>query len=80
MTYKVGPKGQVVLPKALRDELGIRPGDEVNVRREDDTLVVRRARRESRLFGALRGADVDLIAELRSERQREAARDAQRFA
>lgn len=26
---KVGTKGQAVIPKAVRDELGIRPGDEV---------------------------------------------------
>lgn len=53
MTYRVGPKGQVVLPKALRDELGIRPGDEVDVTRQDDGLVVRRARSGSRLFRRL---------------------------
>ncbi|HET6570923.1 MAG TPA: AbrB/MazE/SpoVT family DNA-binding domain-containing protein [Solirubrobacterales bacterium] len=29
MTHKVGAKGQVVIPKAIRDQIGIEPGDEV---------------------------------------------------
>jgi antitoxin PrlF len=29
MTHKIGAKGQVVIPKAIREEIGIRPGDEV---------------------------------------------------
>lgn len=78
MTYRVGPKGQVVLPKALRDELGIRPGDEVDVTRQDDGLVVRRARSGSRLFRRLAGAELDLIHDLHLERERESARDAER--
>jgi AbrB family looped-hinge helix DNA binding protein len=78
MTYRVGPKGQVVLPKALRDELGIRPGDEVDVTRQDDGLVVRRARSGSRLFRRLADAELDLMVDLRAEREREFARDAER--
>ncbi len=78
MTYRVGPKGQVVLPKALRDELGIRPGDEVDVDKQGDGLLVRRARTGSRLFRRLADADLDLLGDLRTERQSEAARDAER--
>jgi AbrB family looped-hinge helix DNA binding protein len=42
MTYKVGPKGQVVLPKAIRARLGIEPGDEVLVEQEGDEIRIRR--------------------------------------
>ena len=31
VAQKVGPKGQVVIPKKFRDELGIEHGDEVEV-------------------------------------------------
>ncbi len=55
-TTTFSSKGQVVIPKALRDRLGIRPGDVVDVEEDDGTLVLR-VRREStsalkaRLFG-----------------------------
>jgi len=43
MTYKVGPKGQVVLPKAIRARLGIHPGDEVLVEEDGDHIEIRKA-------------------------------------
>jgi len=33
---RVTSKGQVTIPKAVRDELGIRPGDEIEFVRTDD--------------------------------------------
>lgn len=42
---KVGPKGQTVIPKAVRDKLGIRPGDEVEVREERGRVIVEPVRR-----------------------------------
>lgn len=40
---RVTEKGQLTIPKHLRDELGIGAGTEVEVERQGDTLVVRKA-------------------------------------
>lgn len=61
----VGPKGQVVVPKALRDALHIRPGDTVVVEAHDGHLVLtpvpHRTARDLR--GVLHGrAPIDLQA------------------
>ncbi len=34
MTQRVGAKGQVVIPKAIRDELGLEPGSAVDFERD----------------------------------------------
>ena len=56
---KVTEKGQVTIPKELRDELGIGAGTEVEFERRKDTIVVRKARtgagRGRRLAERLRG-------------------------
>ncbi len=56
---KVTEKGQVTIPKDLRDALGIGPGSEVHFERSDDTIVIRRIQgpssRGRRLAERLRG-------------------------
>lgn len=55
MLSTVTDKGQVTLPKALRDRLGIRPGSKVEfVLQPDDTVRLRvLARGSANLFGLL---------------------------
>jgi AbrB family looped-hinge helix DNA binding protein len=90
MTHKVGAKGQVVIPKVLRDEIGIKPGDEVAFEADGMDVRIRRTADEpdarERDIKALRGAwadmpgggTEDLIAERRRERELE-ERKAQRW-
>lgn len=40
---KVGEKGQVVIPKELRDQTGIKEGTEVVVEANDGAVTIRRA-------------------------------------
>ncbi|MBA3289508.1 MAG: AbrB/MazE/SpoVT family DNA-binding domain-containing protein [Acidimicrobiia bacterium] len=72
MTHRVGPKGQVVIPKELRDELGIEAGDEVNFWRHGDHVAVRPAGR-AELRGRFRTDELTAIleAERRVDRTRE---------
>lgn len=72
MTHTVGPKGQVVIPKELRDELGLEPGDRVSFWRHEDHVAVRPVGRT-----VLRGrfADVDLVSVLEVGRDVDRARE-----
>jgi AbrB family looped-hinge helix DNA binding protein len=76
MTHKVGPKGQVVIPKDLRDEFGIEPGDEVTFWRDGDHVAVRPIRSARPLKGRFAGSALtDLLARERAaERAREERR------
>lgn len=76
MTHLVGAKGQVVIPKELRDELGIEPGDEVTFWREGDHVAVRPARHRPALRG--RFAGTELVDVLAAERTADRARETQR--
>lgn len=80
MTVRVGPKGQVVLPKDVRGKLGIKPGDEVVVEDVGGEARVRRVESEAPLRGLLkhRGPLADLEAEHRHELERDAARTGRR--
>lgn len=89
MTHKVGIKGQVVIPKAIRDEIGIKAGDEVSFEPHGSEVLVRRVEddpeRRATDIGNLRGAWADagggsesLLEERRRERELE-ERKAQRW-
>ena len=58
----VAERGQVTIPKALRDKLGIRPGTTLEFSARDGSLVARKAASDpvSSVFGCLgRGIDSD---------------------
>jgi antitoxin PrlF len=75
----VGVKGQVVIPKAIREQIGIRPGDEVSFETSGDEVRIRRSadattNRIKALRGTWAGDGVGtdaLVAERRRERELE---------
>ncbi len=73
MTHRIGAKGQVVIPKELRDQLGIEPGDEVNFWVHDDHVAVRPADHRRPLRG--RFSRSALAKELERERVADRARE-----
>jgi AbrB family looped-hinge helix DNA binding protein len=73
MTHRVGPKGQVVIPKELRDAMGLAPGDEVDFAYVDGDVVVRRVELDRPLRGRFAGSRLaeSLVRERRADRRRE---------
>jgi AbrB family looped-hinge helix DNA binding protein len=77
-TATVSSKGQIVLPKQLRDELSIREGDRVEISREQDHIVLRLIEDRGttsdwrRWRGVLSGSDA-LEEHLREHREEVAA-------
>lgn len=78
MTSKIGPKGQVVIPKPIRDELGIMPGDEVIVELLDGAARVTPARLRGSLKGRFKGHGLleELMKDRAFERELEERREA----
>lgn len=73
-THKVGTKGEVVLPKRLRGELGIEPGDDVLFEQDGPAICVRKATVPGELWGSLADSGIDPLAELATRHQRDLAR------
>ncbi len=71
-TVRVGPKGQVVIPKQIRDRVGIEPGHRVRVDEADGEVRVRRALSLDELQGALKDAPGGGTAKLEQQRSRDA--------
>ena len=38
----VGPKGQVVIPKQMRDALGLKPGVEITLEMRDQEIIIKK--------------------------------------
>jgi AbrB family looped-hinge helix DNA binding protein len=69
MTGRIGTKGQVVIPKALRDRARLQPGDEVEFELRDEEIVLV-ARRHPAGLGS-RFAKSGMAARLLEDRSRE---------
>lgn len=70
MKATVSEKGQVTIPKALRDRLGIRPGQELDFSEEQGSLVARKAVASDEIASAYGMLDLErsteeLMVELR---------------
>lgn len=77
MANKVGAKGQVVIPKVIRDQLGIEPGDELVFEVDGNAVVARHAEDLLSMRGILAGTSAlaDLEEERRRDRESEEADD-----
>jgi AbrB family looped-hinge helix DNA binding protein len=75
MTGKLGPKGQVVIPKPIRERLGMRPGDLVVVEQDGSAARVTKASTVDDLIGSLSESRVDPLEVLAEERARNRRRE-----
>jgi AbrB family looped-hinge helix DNA binding protein len=73
----VSSKGQIAIPKALRERLNLKAGTEVSIDVQGEALVMKRFVRNypdwRTMRGMFRGAD--LLKDLTDERRAEIARD-----
>ena len=70
MAQKVGPKGQVVVPKQIRDQLGFGPGDEVIVTITENGALIQSLASTRSLKGLFAGSK--MLKMLEQERKDEA--------
>lgn len=70
MTHKVGTKGQVVIPKAMREQTGLQPGVHVHFEVHGDSVVLHKRRANKSLKGSLKGGP-SMTEELLKDRARE---------
>jgi antitoxin PrlF len=72
MTGRIGAKGQVVIPKSIRDKAELHPGDQVDFElRDDGVVIVARSRGGSELGGRFAGSGMaaKLLEDRRAEPQ-----------
>jgi AbrB family looped-hinge helix DNA binding protein len=69
MTPRIGAKGQVVIPKQMRESLGLGPGTDVDFEEVEGGVVVRPAERGLPLRGRFAGSG--MAGRLLEDRDRE---------
>lgn len=69
MTRRVGAKGQVVIPKDVRERAGLHPGDEVDIELRADEIVIVARQRPNELAGRFAGSG--MAKRLLEDRRRE---------
>jgi AbrB family looped-hinge helix DNA binding protein len=69
MTYRIGAKGQVVIPKDLRDRAGLQPGVDVEFELHGKSVTMIAAGHRSTLGGRFAGSG--MAARLLDDRARE---------
>ncbi len=62
-TVTVSPKYQIVIPKAIRELLGLRPGQKIQAIAYDDRVVLLPLRRMKAMRGFLHGIDTTVERE-----------------
>ncbi len=63
MTITISPKFQIVIPKPIRDLLGLRPGQKVQAIAYEDRIELIPIRRMKEMRGFLRGMDTSVERE-----------------
>jgi AbrB family looped-hinge helix DNA binding protein len=72
MAHRVGRKGQIVIPKELRQAIRLEPGDEITFSQEGDAVRVERLVSPDALMGRLAGHR--LVEALEEDRRAERRR------
>ena len=74
----MGTKGQVVIPKHVRERHGWGPGAEMSFEDQDDAVVIKRVDARRPLKGRFAHLGGDMAAELLKDRREDEARDRRR--
>jgi len=71
----VSTKGQIVIPKEVREKFGLRPGTKIDVKLKENEITLKPMRENisDGLYGKYRG--VDLLKDLKEEHYREVKRE-----
>jgi AbrB family looped-hinge helix DNA binding protein len=75
----IGARGQVVMPVEMRRQIGLEPGQRVDVEVRDGTVVLTPIPKDPIAFlgGSLRGESPSMLDDLKREHAEEVRRDAE---